>query len=122
MNNIIGKFGSHLVLFWEFSKNENFSEGTIEKFNQAEIDIYPDVTLGMGNHLPDTKLMKYEDDKINVPADTHFLDGEYCNDKMWNVSFKDIVMKLNDFLLATCERPSNWGSVKRLTIFVQTQI
>ena len=105
---IVATISTTIWCLWEFTKNEEFSEITIEKFDEAEINVYPDVTLCMKNQLSEVKLRKYGDG-INASLYASFLEGAYWNDSLLNVSFERVRMDLmNDFVLGACQRSSKW--------------
>ena len=89
------------LVFWcchEFSKDEDVCEVLFKKFHEDEDSIYPDLTFALPNRLNETALKEY-DKSFNEMNYFNFLQDGYWNEKMFEIDFEKVSMRLKDYLI-----------------------
>ena len=97
-------FSTIVVVIWccfEFSKDEDVCEVLFKKFHEDEHSIYPDITFGLPNRVDETTLRTY-DNSYNEMNYRRFLNNRYWDQKMLDIDFENVSMRLKDHLIQTC--------------------
>ena len=86
---------------YEFSKDEDISEILFQKFHEDEESIYPELTFAVPNRFNETALREY-DKGFNEINYFKFLQGDDWDDKMLDVDFEKVSMRIEDYIIKTC--------------------
>ena len=86
---------------YEFSKDEDICEVHFKKFRGDEDSVYPDLGFVLPNRFNETALRTYGKN-FNEENYRSFLRGIYWDDKMLDVDYDMVSMKLKDYLIQTC--------------------
>ena len=87
---------------YEFNKNEDISEIIFKTFHEDKDSIYPELTFGVLNRFNETALREY-DKSFNEVNYRTFLEGDqYWDDKMLDVGFEKVSMRMDDYIIETC--------------------
>ena len=86
---------------YEFNKNEDISEILFKTFHEDEDSIYPELTFAVPNRFNETALREY-DEEFNEFNYYGFLQGDDWNDKMLDVDFEKVSMRIEDYKIKTC--------------------
>ena len=87
---------------YEFNKNEDVCEVSFKKFHEDKENIYPDLFFQLPNRFDETALKTYEN-SFNDKTYRNFLSGGLdWNDKMLDVDFNKVSMRLTDYMIENC--------------------
>ena len=87
---------------YEFNENEDISEIIFKTFHEDKDSIYPELTVGVLNRFNETALREY-DKGFNEVNYRKFLEGDqYWDDKMLDVDFEKVSMRMEDYITKTC--------------------
>ena len=95
--------------YYEFNKNEDVCEVSFKKFHEDKENVYPDLTFALPNRFDETALKAY-DKSFNEKTYRNFLSGGlHWNDKMLDVDFRKVSMRLADYMIESCfyKRPQD---------------
>ena len=86
----------------EFNKNEDVCEILFKTFHEDKDSVYPELTFAVPNRFNETLLREY-DKGFNETNYLKFLEGDqYWNDKMLDVDFEKLGMRIEDYIIETC--------------------
>ena len=87
---------------YEYSKDEDVCEVVFKEFYEDEDSVYPELTFGFPNIFNESALRKY-DQTFNVNNYKNLLfGGNYWDEKMMDVDYKEVSMKLKDYQIEAC--------------------
>ena len=96
----------------EFNANEDVCEVSFKKFHEDKDSVYPDLTFVLPNRFDETALRSY-DESFNEYNYRKFLNGgDYWDEKMLDVDFDKVSMRLEDYILKTCLHETIFGPCK----------
>ena len=89
---------------YEFNKNEDVCEVLFKTFHEDQESIYPEITFGVINRFNETALKAYNE-SCNEHNYRQFLQGgPQWDEKMVDINFEEVSMKLKDYEIETCFR------------------
>ena len=89
---------------YEFNKNEDVCEVLFKTFHEDRDSIYPEITFGVINRFNKSALKAY-DGSFNEHSYIDFLrGGAKWDEKMVDINFEEVSMKLKDYEIETCFR------------------
>ena len=68
-------------------------------YNQDANSIYPSISIVIGNPFIKENL-KIHGENITPTVYSQFLEGEYWDDRMMNISYDNVTVDINDYLLS----------------------
>ena len=87
---------------YEFNKNEDVCEVLFKTFHEDQDSIYPEITFGVINRFNETALNAHNA-SFNAHNYRNFLQGgDQWDEKMVEIDFKEVSMKLKDYEIETC--------------------
>ena len=96
----------------EFNENEDVCEVSFKKFHEDKDSIYPELTFILPNRFDETALRSY-DESFNEYNYSKFLNGvSHWDEKMLDVDFDKVSMRLEDYVLETCFYETMFGPCK----------
>ena len=86
----------------EFNKNEDVCEILFKTFHEDKDSVYPELSISVPNRFNETALREY-DKGFNEVNYLKFLRGaQYWDDKMLDVDFEKVSMRIEDYIIKTC--------------------
>ena len=86
---------------YEFNKNEDVCEILFKTFHEDEDSIYPELTFALPNRFNETVLREY-DEGFNELNYYDFLQYVDWHDKMLDVDFEKVSMRIDDHIIKHC--------------------
>ena len=86
---------------YEFHKNEDICEVIFKKFLDDDDSDYPVLTFIVPNRFNETLLKRYGKG-ITPEAYRHFLVGHFWSEKLPELNYSEVSMKLEDYLIESC--------------------
>ena len=88
--------------FYEYSKDEDVCEVMFKEFYQDEDSVYPELTFGFPNIFNESALRKYDQTFTVNNYKSLLFGGNYWDEKMMDVDYKEVSMKLKDYQIEAC--------------------
>ena len=89
-----------LKCFQTYLKNEDVCLVSFKRFNGNPDQIYPTSTICIINPVQQEKLEKFANGTYNISSYTMHLNGELNNEELQKISYDDVTVDLNDYLLS----------------------
>ena len=87
---------------YEYSKDEDVCEVLFKEFYQDEDSVYPELTFGFPNLFNESTLRKYDQTFTVNNYKNLLFGGNYWDEKMMDVDYKEVGMKLKDYQIEAC--------------------
>ena len=87
---------------YEFSKDEDVCEVLFKEFYEDEDSVYPELTFGFPNIFNESALRKYDETFTVNNYKSLLFGGNYWDEKMMDVDYKEVSMKLKDYQIEAC--------------------
>ena len=88
-----------LSVFWfyKFSLNKDLIAIEYKKYYTQEIDVYPMMSICIGNPISETKLRKINP-TVSVQSYLNFLSGKDFDPKLLDIDYREIIKNMTDYV------------------------